>query len=417
MVRGKRWIGKLAVCLLVIALVLGTMPVQEARAADAAALQEALKGAIDYYYQAGDVSEWRYILGLAAAGDKGALDYRPGTLDLSKTTDVENRIIGLIASGQDPTQAAVSEEEEPVNLIEILASSQKDDGHFGPDDATLNTTIWGLIALDMAKNNGYEAAGFDAGKAATYIVNKQGSDGGFDESGWCEDADSTAHALIALEPYRQIQGIEEAISAGLNYLKSKQLDSGGIDNWGENPASTAAVIEALIALGEDPQGAEWTKSGGTLIDSLLKYQREDGAFIQDTDWGPIDHTPYVLLALADVVNRNSKYQRELEVPLPPCLVSLESPQSLEAGQDADLVVKVKNTTVSEQPVLVIAAVYDGNGKMVQYAYASRVLPAAAADTMGLGFSGLVKGYRVKIMAWDSWESRQPLSNRIILTVE
>ena len=51
----------------------------------------------------------------------------------------------------------------------------------------------------------------------TWFTSKTG--GGFDESGWGVNVDSTAHALVSLVPYREQADVKPAIDKALEYLK------------------------------------------------------------------------------------------------------------------------------------------------------------------------------------------------------
>ncbi|MGE5403487.1 MAG: prenyltransferase/squalene oxidase repeat-containing protein [Candidatus Saccharibacteria bacterium] len=412
-IKGVLW--KPGIISLIFLLVIGIMVPPAAAVSTTNDINYSLRKAVDYYYDSGKPLDWMYALGLGAAGDAGAMNYGVGSPDFSKLTDVENRLIGLVAAQKDP--AAVSINGEVYNFVNIVSSSQKPDGHFGATGATLNNTIWAVIALDMAAKSGVTGAvySYDVDKAVEYMVSKQCTDGGFDESGWGEDPDSAAHVLIAIAPH--VTSDNQAVSKALIYLRNKQLASGGIDNWGENPSSTAAVIEALVALGQDPQGAGWTKDGHSLISSLLAYQTSNGGFIQNTNWGPVDHTPFALLALADLASGKSKYQNPFVMVPSNIHLSVDSAASLVAGSDADLTVRVSNLSGTNQQVLVIAVLYDSSGKMDRYTYASREIAAGATQSFGLGF-GLPPGAgrRVKVMVWDSWQSRQPLCNAVTIPV-
>ena len=62
----------------------------------------------------------------------------------------------------------------------------------------------------------------------------------------------------------------ETIDRALGYLREQQMDSGGFGGWGsESPDSTAAVIEALIALKTNLLADEWIKNGKNMVDALL----------------------------------------------------------------------------------------------------------------------------------------------------
>lgn len=227
-------------------------------------------------------------------------------------SDYARSILGAIAADKDA---------EHINgLIASLQSMQKADGYFSPDEessSTLNQTIWPLIALEFAAANHYKST-FSREAAVDYIIAGQLPEGGFDESGWGVDVDSTAHALISLAPYQdKYPQTAPAIEQALNYLKTQQFAEGGFGGWGAaNPDTTAAVIEALISLGIDPAAPEWVPGDKTMVDALLGFQSEQGWFVYSTvasEWNdPTQPNPIstrnALLALGDLQAGFSKYQ-------------------------------------------------------------------------------------------------------------
>ena len=170
--------------------------------------------------------------------------------------------------------------------------------------------------MDFAEVNGYSTS-FARPAAVQYVVYEQDTWGGFDESGWGVDVDSTAHALISLAPYRDQAGVETSIDKALVYLQGKQFPEGGFGGWGAyNPDSTAAVIEALMALDIDPEAGKWGSKTQTMVEVLLDFQSEEGWFV--FDWTPSLYndptkpnpmsTRNALLALGDLAAGKSKYQ-------------------------------------------------------------------------------------------------------------
>ena len=112
-------------------------------------------------------------------------------------------------------------------------------------------------------------------------------DGGW---GWTasseSDVDTTALAVQALlaagEPVTS-----SAVISGLAYIQSAQNDDGGFPylptsktDTGSNSNSTAFVVQAILAAGQDPLGAEWTTalSATTPISYLLSQQTAEGGF-------------------------------------------------------------------------------------------------------------------------------------------
>lgn len=109
------------------------------------------------------------------------------------------------------------------------------------------------------------------------LRNSQLADGGWGFGG-ASDPDTTAIALQALVAADIPRSDDDAVEA-VAYLKATQAADGG---WGFDPAasnasSTAFVVQALIAAGEDPSSAAYAKVGGTPIDFLLGQQQADGS--------------------------------------------------------------------------------------------------------------------------------------------
>lgn len=104
--------------------------------------------------------------------------------------------------------------------------------------------------------------------------------------GWGVDTNATALAIQALIAAGRSITSSEVIS-GLAYLDSVQNADGGFpyaggDNAVSDVNSTAYVIQALIAAGEDPYAARWTTAGGAPYAYLATMQLPDGSF----EWQP-----------------------------------------------------------------------------------------------------------------------------------
>ena len=107
-------------------------------------------------------------------------------------------------------------------------------------------------------------------------------------SGTAEGTASVVQALVAAG-----RGDDPMIADALAYFRSIQDDGGGFSIIpGELPDaySTANVISALIAAGEDPK--EW----GDVVSALLAFQNESGAFRPRDDF-PSDDIGATILAL------------------------------------------------------------------------------------------------------------------------
>lgn len=117
--------------------------------------------------------------------------------------------------------------------------------------------------------------------------------GGWEWSpGWGADTNSTALALQALlaagEPVTAA-----VVTNGLAYLKSAQNDDGGFAyalaagvRGPSDANSTAYVVQALAAAGQDARSTTWTKSGSDPFDYLLSLRQPDGSFAWQAQSGP-----------------------------------------------------------------------------------------------------------------------------------
>ncbi len=143
---------------------------------------------------------------------------------------------------------------------------------------------------------GLECTGNESGaKAVDWLRAEAVSDGGWGFGG-AADADTTAIATQAMVA-AGVPASDPVLVKALAYLKASQAADGG---WGFDPAasntsSTAFAVQALIALGEDPESAAYTKSGVTPVAFLVGQQAPDGSF---AGFDPGFATNQVLPALA-----------------------------------------------------------------------------------------------------------------------
>jgi hypothetical protein len=76
-----------------------------------------------------------------------------------------------------------------------------------------------------------------------------------------------------------------AVENGLDFLKVCQQDDGGftrdptITSTGSDTNSTAYVIQAIYAVGQDPTSVEWQKNGNNPVEFLLSKQESEGSII------------------------------------------------------------------------------------------------------------------------------------------
>jgi hypothetical protein len=129
--------------------------------------------------------------------------------------------------------------------------------------------------------------------AAAGLRGQASGSGGWEWApGWGEDSNTTALALQALlaagEPVTAT-----AVIQGLAYFKTLQNEDGGFAYATENGKpgasdanSTAYVVQALIAAGEDARSAAWRVNGVGPIDFLLSLRQADGSFAWQPGSGP-----------------------------------------------------------------------------------------------------------------------------------
>jgi hypothetical protein len=266
-------------------------------------VQEAITGGAASL-QAGEAREgyspWTAIA-LRAAGfapRPGVAAYLDGLEPGGPTTDYALALLAVIAE-KGPSGAAATD------LARRLAEAQQPDGKFadyidGTGGELVNAHVWAIIAL-RASGNPVP----DPEQARAWLVARQHPDGGFSYAVGVEtsDVDMTAMALSAFAALER--GTEDpAVRRALDYLRSVQSEvTGGFGGWGldTNADSCAAVIQALVALGLDPAGPEWTNHAGNPVAALLELQTGDGAFAYAAglDANPLS-TRQAVLALADL---------------------------------------------------------------------------------------------------------------------
>ena len=183
-------------------------------------------------------------------------------------------------------QAVVAADGNPydfggVNLVERL------DGYFSGGTAQFTGSNWAIASYILAKAALLEEP--DHGYVEL-LKDRQLSSGGWEySSGWGADSNTTSLAIQALVAAGEPLTSTVLISA-TGYLHSIQNEDGGFPYakpsiWGtETDAnSTAMVIQALIAMGENPLDPSWKVSGNGPVDALLGLQQRDGSFYYKAD--------------------------------------------------------------------------------------------------------------------------------------
>ena len=197
----------------------------------------------------------------AAAAAKAALGAKALGLDPKSVGGTD--LIAKVNAGYDPTK-----------------------GTYAGDDFSQSLAMLGLACT----GNSVPAGAINALKATEVAT---GGGWGF---GGTADPDTTALAIQALLASGTPK-TDAAVIRALAHLKGTQGTDGG---WGFDPAesnanSTAFVIQAFLALGENPEADAFKRSGVTPVAYLLSQQNPDGSF---KGFDPAFATNQVLPALA-----------------------------------------------------------------------------------------------------------------------
>jgi len=305
-------------------------------------IADAIESLRSYYLKSDDDFTYLVALGYHFTSDNleedmPVIGQRYKVKDTTSASAYVGNIMGLLAAGKDPRNY------HGQDYVKTLAESQNTDGKFiiGQWDDYPTTVAFSMLALDMAK------ADYDVQKAVEALLSYQDGKGSFGDS-----VDDTAMSIIALGNHKDIEGVEAAITKGIAYLKANQKASGGFEAWGEeNPYSVSAVIQSLIALGEDPLSEEWTKNGNTMLDALLSYKVDDH-FENPSQWGTetVMATEQAFCALADLYRGKSMFHEISIKVTEPHEVTIQTPSS---------------TTIKENGKLKLTAnVYNAEGEIL-----------------------------------------------------
>ena len=221
---------------------------------------------------------------VAADGDLAAFDQDGNTpltyleanaSSASSAGDLAKLIMASVAAGENPRAFGGV---DSVTSLEALTDAS---GRIGGEADTFVSHLLAVLALASAERP-IPAAAVD------YINSAQQENGSWAWDGSAEtagDTNTTAFAVQALVAAGEDPG-SEAVTNALAYYAGIQNEDGG---WPyQNPSdfgtdtdanSTAVTIQAIIAAGQDPAGADWTtEGGGTPIAALESLQNASGAF-------------------------------------------------------------------------------------------------------------------------------------------
>ena len=278
----------ITIAILALVLLAGTTAPASAETVD-----EALGALVEYYEENKPRPDhWEEIVGLGRAGEK--IDLSQWKVELNEESQpaaYASTILALEAAGLEPRNY------NGKNLVDELVGMQEQDGGFG----AINHTIYAIIALDKVNAN------YNAVAALTNLIDRQNQEqkdedyGGFGYPGWGYDPDTTGMALSALASHGQNSAAAQAVDRALVFLKNKQLPDGSFGHLGSgNAASTATVIQGLVACGKDV--FTWGKGNNSIIKALFGFRLAGGAFSHQQGGAADDFsTRQALVAVAELV--------------------------------------------------------------------------------------------------------------------
>ena len=175
----------------------------------------------------------------------------------SVITDYERHSMAMMALGLNP-YAKTNYIQKIIDLWNNKATNI---------DSADSGDIFGVITL---MSSGYTTNDDIIKKMEYSIVSKQLSDGSWG------NIDLTGAAIQALSLVQNVPGASQAISKGVNFLKTTQGTDGGFSN----PDSTSWAIQGLIAGNSDPK--QLVNDGNNPLDYLAANQIADGRSIGTT---------------------------------------------------------------------------------------------------------------------------------------
>ena len=197
---------------------------------------------------------------------------------LAKAGETSKVILALVASGLNPRDLG------GVDLVALLESLAGEEGRIGGEGEFVNEHAYAMIALRSVGRP------LPAG-AVEYLLERQIADGSWswngDTTAGSGDNNTAAMALVALSA-AGVPADHAQVQKTLAFFREQQNEDGGFpyvkpSPWGtdSDANSTAVVMWALKAVGEDPAGVDWKvqgRDGFSPLDRLRALQNANGAF-------------------------------------------------------------------------------------------------------------------------------------------
>lgn len=209
------------------------------------------------------------------AGGTSALEFLAIASDAAATDAAKTgkTILAVVAAGEAPTAFAGRNLMTRLAALYHSATGKYGDGStFGQAFAILAVAGSGG-SVPAAATNELKALQ-DKDGSWSYGKTPVAAGGG--------DTNSTAIALMALDA----AGIHSADASALAYLATQQLPDGGFPYQSStafgppasDPDSDSIVLQALLAAGQDPASAAWSKGSSSALTHLSASQSADGGF-------------------------------------------------------------------------------------------------------------------------------------------
>jgi hypothetical protein len=201
-------------------------------------------------------------------------------------SEVARIVMALVAAGGDPRAVGGND------LVARLVAG------WDAKAAIYGSALWEVPSIVMAL---VVAGKRYMGGATATLAAAQLADGSWSSSGDTQpgSGDPWTTAWVIQGLVAAGRGGDAAVANAVAYLHTAQGDDGAFGTspgWPADSRTTGTVVSALLAAGENPKAREWNG----VVDALLAFQDEQGAFRQDNEGGgeDFDGTVAALIALA-----------------------------------------------------------------------------------------------------------------------